>query len=123
MPSDSGPAVFGVAAWVMDRGEEFGSADLARDGRVTAQIAASVLAFPLSCRGRRVGALISLDPSPSTREPKLPPPMLRSVKVLLEPAAVALDNALLLKRTEALSVTDDLTRLYNSRYLNQVLRR
>ncbi len=123
MPSDSGAAVFGVAAWVMDRGEEFSSADLARDSRVTSQISASVLAFPLSCRGRRVGALISLDPSPSAREPKLPGTMLRSVKVLLEPAAVALDNALLLKRTEALSVTDDLTRLYNSRYLNQVLRR
>ena len=30
---------------------------------------------------------------------------------------------LLLKRAEALSVTDDLTSLYNSRYLNQVLRR
>jgi len=43
--------------------------------------------------------------------------------VLLEPAAVALDNALLLKRAEALSLTDDLTHLYNSRFLNQVLRR
>jgi diguanylate cyclase (GGDEF)-like protein len=45
------------------------------------------------------------------------------VRVLLEPAAVALDNALLLKRAEELSVTDDLTHLYNSRYLVQVLRR
>jgi two-component system cell cycle response regulator len=43
--------------------------------------------------------------------------------VLLEPAAAALDNALLLKRAEALSVTDDLTGLHNSRYLNLVLRR
>ena len=43
--------------------------------------------------------------------------------MLLEPAAVALDNAMQLKRAEALSVTDDLTRLYNSRYMNQVLRR
>ena len=42
---------------------------------------------------------------------------------LLEPAAAALDNALLLKRAEALSVTDDLTSLHNSRYLNLVLRR
>ena len=49
--------------------------------------------------------------------------MLRAVRLLLEPAAVALDNALLLKRAEALSVTDDLTHLYNSRYLNSVLRR
>jgi diguanylate cyclase (GGDEF)-like protein len=49
--------------------------------------------------------------------------MLRAVRLLLEPAATALDNALLLKRAEALSVTDDLTKLYNSRYLNMVLRR
>ena len=49
--------------------------------------------------------------------------MLRAVRILLEPASVALDNALLLKRAEALSVTDDLTHLYNSRYLNLVLRR
>ena len=123
LSSEFGSAVFGVAAWVMDKGEEFATADLAHDSRVTSDLAASVVAFPLSCRGRRVGALISLDPSPSTKEPKIPTPMLRSIKVLLEPAAVALDNSLLLKRTEALSVTDDLTRLYNSRYLNLVLRR
>ena len=36
---------------------------------------------------------------------------------------MALDNALLLKRAEALSVTDELTGLYNARYLNQALRR
>jgi diguanylate cyclase (GGDEF)-like protein len=116
-------AVLGVASWVMDHGEEFATADLAKDSRVTDQSIVTVLAFPLSCRGRRVGALVGLDPSPSGREPRLSQPMLRSVRVLLEPAAVALDNALLLKRTEALSVTDDLTRLYNSRYLNLVLRR
>jgi diguanylate cyclase (GGDEF)-like protein len=121
--SDYGSAVFGVAAWVMDKGEEFATGDLARDSRVTSQLAASVLAFPLSCRGRRVGALIALDPAPSAKEPKLAQAMLRAIKVLLEPASVALDNAQLLKRTEALSVTDDLTRLYNSRYLNLVLRR
>ena len=56
-------------------------------------------------------------------EPRLAPSMLRAVRVLLEPVSVALDNALLLKRAEALSVTDDLTRLYNSRYMNLSLRR
>jgi diguanylate cyclase (GGDEF)-like protein len=49
--------------------------------------------------------------------------VLRAVRTLLEPAATALDNALLLKRVEALSVTDDLTQLHNSRFLNQALRR
>jgi diguanylate cyclase (GGDEF)-like protein len=120
---DMGPAVYGVARWVMERGEEFVSADLGHDLRVADRSIATVVAFPLSCRGRRVGALVGLDRVPSAHEPRLAPVVLRALRVLLEPASVALDNALLLKRAEALSVTDDLTHLYNSRYLNQVLRR
>jgi len=120
---DMGPAVFAVAKWVMGRGQEFATANLRRDPRVSDAAVGAVLAFPLSCRGRRVGALIALDRDPSAREPRLSASMLRAVRILLEPASVALDNALLLKRAEALSVTDDLTHLYNSRYLNQVLRR
>src|SRR5438445_3543913 len=120
---DMGPAVYAIAGWVMQRGDEFVTADLRRDDRVQDQSVATVIAFPLSCRGRRVGAIIGLDRAPSSRDPQLAPTVLRAVRVLLEPASVALDNAILLKRAEALSVTDDLTHLYNSRYLNQVLRR
>lgn len=121
--ADMGPALFPIAQWVMQRGQEFMSADLRQDGRVRNPAVGSVVAFPLSCRGRRVGAMIGLDRVASGREPRLTAPILRAVRLLLEPAAVALDNALLMKRAEALSVTDDLTHLYNSRYLNQVLRR
>jgi len=120
---DMGPAVYAIAKWVMNRGQEFAAADLQHDPRVSDAAAGAVLAFPLSCRGRRVGALIALDREASAREPRLSASMLRAVRILLEPASVALDNALLLKRAEALSVTDDLTHLYNSRYLNLVLRR
>ena len=120
---DMGPSVYAIAGWVMQRGEEFVTADLRRDERVQDQSVATVIAFPLSCRGRRVGAIIGLDRAPSSRDPHLAPTVLRAVRILLEPASVALDNALILKRAEALSVTDDLTHLYNSRYLNQVLRR
>jgi len=118
-----GPAVYGIAGWVMQRGEEFVSADLRRDERVRDASVATVVAFPLSCRGRRVGAVVGLDREPSAREPRLAPAVQRALRVLLEPAAIALDNAQQLKRAQALSVTDDLTHLYNSRYLNQVLRR
>jgi diguanylate cyclase (GGDEF)-like protein len=45
------------------------------------------------------------------------------LEALLEPAALALESALLIGRLEALSVTDDLTRLHNARYLNMALRR
>jgi diguanylate cyclase (GGDEF)-like protein len=120
---DMGPAVYAIAKWVMNRGQEFATANLQRDSRVSVAAVGAVLAFPLSCRGRRVGALIALDREASAREPRLSASMLRAVRILLEPASVALDNALLLKRAEALSVTDDLTHLYNSRYLNLVLRK
>ena len=120
---DMGPAVYAIATWVMNRNLEFVTPDLTRDIRVSDPNVGAVIAFPLSCRGRRVGALVALDRQPSTREPRMAASMLRAVRVLLEPASVALDNALLLKRAEALSVTDDLTHLYNSRYLNLVLRR
>ncbi len=120
---DMGPTVYAVAQWVMDRGEEFVSASLRDDERVQSPFVGAIVAFPLECRGRRVGALIGLDRAASAREPRLTVSILRAVRLLLEPAAVAIDNALLLQRAEALSVTDDLTHLYNSRYLNLVLRR
>jgi diguanylate cyclase (GGDEF)-like protein len=120
---DMGPAVYAIAKWVMHRNQEFVTADMTRDSRLTDPAVGAVIAIPLSCRGRRVGALVAIDRQPSAREPKLSESMLRAVRVLLEPASVALDNSLLLKRAEALSVTDDLTSLYNSRYLNLVLRR
>ncbi len=120
---DMGPAVYAIATWVMNRGQEFVSASLRDDNRLHDPSVGAVMAFPLSCRGRHVGAIMGLDRAASTREPRLAAPMLRAVRILLEPASVALDNALLLKRVEALSVTDDLTHLYNSRYLNSMLRR
>ena len=120
---EMGPAVYAIATWVMHRNQEFVTADLTHDARVSDGAVGAVIAFPLGCRGRRVGALVGLDRLPSAREPRMSESMLRAVRILLEPASVALDNALLLKRAEALSVTDDLTHLYNSRYLNLVLRR
>jgi diguanylate cyclase (GGDEF)-like protein len=112
-----------VAKWVMHRGEDFSTDDLKSDARVRATVIGAVLALPLAGRDRRVGALVAFDRAAASQKPKLAPRLLQSVHLLLEPAAMALDSALLLKRAEELSVTDDLTQLYNSRYLNLVLRR
>jgi diguanylate cyclase (GGDEF)-like protein len=120
---DMRPAALALGEWVLRSGEEFAAADLSADARIANPVAAAVIAFPLSCRGRCVGALLGLDRAPSSREPRLAPSLRRAVHILLEPASAALDNALLLHRAEALSVTDDLTHLYNSRYLSVVLRR
>src|SRR5262249_6265953 len=95
---DMGPPVCQIATWVMNHGQELVAADFAQDSRVTSGATGAVIAFPLSCRGRRVGALVALDREPSEREPRLATSMLRAVRLLLEPASVALDNAQLLKR-------------------------
>jgi diguanylate cyclase (GGDEF)-like protein len=118
-----GPSLWSAANWVMRHGVELGAADLAKDGRSAAGASGSALAFPLFCRNRTVGALIALDPLPSSSAPSLGPSLVMALRSLLEPSAIALDNALALQKAEALSVTDDLTRLYNSRFLNAVLRR
>jgi len=79
-----------------------------------------VLALPLMSRGRAIGA-VELIRSGTAR-----PFRRRDVRVLglmLEPVAVCLENVQLLKHSEELSVTDDLTKLYNSRFLNSCLLR
>ena len=110
-----------VGRWVLRHGREFATADLRRDTRIEGACGA-VVAFPLRCRTRTIGAVVILDRAASTVEPKVSG-MADLLVSAFEGPAVALDNALTLQRAEALSVTDDLTQLYNSRYLNQVLRR
>jgi diguanylate cyclase (GGDEF)-like protein len=115
-------AAVDVGRWVMSYGREFVSADLRRDARLTGACGA-VLAVPLRARGRTVGALVVLDRAATAVAPTLGHVASELLTTVLEGPAVALDNALRLRRAEALSVTDDLTQLYNSRYLNLVLRR
>ncbi len=105
----------------------FYSADIAADSRVpkaeSRHPPVAAIGVPLECRGRTVGAVIGIDRTPSAREPKLAAATLSALRNVLEPGAFALDNGMRMQRAEALSVTDDLTQLYNSRYLSQVLRR
>jgi len=117
------PSIWAAGNWVMRNVSEFVAGDLARDSRAPKGASGSVIGFPLVCRHHTVGALVGLDPVPSATVPALGPALALSFRSILEPPAIALDNALALQKAEALSVTDDLTRLYNSRYLNLVLRR
>jgi diguanylate cyclase (GGDEF)-like protein len=112
-----------VAAWVMRSGAVYSTGDVATDRRVSDNASAAALGFPLSCRGRTIGALVAIDRLPSTSAPRFAGPTLAALLASMEPGAIALENALRVQRAEALSVTDDLTQLYNSRYLSQVLRR
>ena len=112
-----------VAQWILGSGETFASADLSADNRTPGAPRGSVIGFPLIARERTFGAIVALDRRPSKDAPALTARTSAALVAAIEPGAIALDNALRMQRAEALSVTDDLTSLYNSRYLTQVLRR
>lgn len=115
--------VLGVGYWVMHHDTPFVAGDLRHDTRVAGGPPFAAMAFPLEGRESVVGALVGLDPGLSADPPVFTPAFADALANLTTPAALALDTALRIKRVEALSVTDDLTRLYNSRYLNIALRR
>jgi diguanylate cyclase (GGDEF)-like protein len=112
-----------IGAWVMRSGEVYSSANLGEDRRIPDPAGAAAVGFPLACRGRTIGALVGVDRAPSKTAPRFAPATIAALLAGIEPGAIALENALRVQRAEALSVTDDLTQLYNSRYLSQVLRR
>ena len=115
-------AAMAAARWVLGNGREFATADLKGDPRVSGPGGAT-LALPLRARSRNVAVLVVVDRQRSKTVPTLGERVTGLLASAFEGPTVALDNALRLRRAEALSVTDDLTQLYNSRYLNQVLRR
>lgn len=78
-----------------------------------------VLALPLVSRGRVIGVAEWADPDP---EP-FSSDRLESARALMDPAALALDNAELFRKLEDRTVTDDLTGLHNGRFMDGYLRR
>jgi diguanylate cyclase (GGDEF)-like protein len=122
-PGTDDATLFSVASWVMSHGREFVSANLRADARVLSDIDGSVIAFPLAGRGRRAAALVGLDHRPSARLPRFGAGVQPLLESLLGVMALALDHAMLLQHAEALSVTDDLTGLHNSRSLRDALHR
>ena len=90
------------------------------DGLTGRLRASSLIAVPLLSRGRLIGVMVLAGRG---RRRRLGTGDARLAALLLEPVAVALDSAILLRRSEELSVTDDLTKLYNSRFLNAALKR
>ena len=116
-------AAVAVGQWVLKQGDVCMAGDVGADDRFDGGANVAALGFPLECRGRVVAALVGLDRAPASREPVFAAATLAALRRALEPGGIALDNAILVQRAEALSVTDDLTQLYNSRFLNDALRK
>ncbi len=121
-PALRGPAE-AIADVVAQREQPFVSARLAGDARVGEHIEAAGLGWPIVAHGVIVGVLVGIDHGRARTSPRFSPAFRRSMARLIEPAGYALAHALRVARAEALSVTDDLTQLFNSRYLHEVLRK
>ncbi len=116
----------GVAGWVAESGKPAIVNDASRDPRFSPSVDAktsfetrSILCAPLVSRGRTIGVLEILNKKGGSFTKR----DLELVLTLVEPCAIAIENAILFQRTEQLTITDDLTRLFNSRYLNLYLGR
>jgi diguanylate cyclase (GGDEF)-like protein len=113
--TQSGQAAMRVTSYFAER--------VIGQGTQARQVEASVLGWPLVANGNMVAVLVAFDHGRARRLPAIPRGLGEAFARLIEPAAYALEHALRVARAEALSVTDDLTQLYNSRFLNDALRR
>ena len=116
-------AVEAVAAHVARTGAMLLTGRVAGLRDIGAPLEAAAIAVPLVCDGRVVAVLVGIDRGRAARTPAMGRAMRTRLRKLFDPIACALDSALRLERAEALSVTDDLTQLYNSRFMHAVLRR
>jgi len=116
----------GIAGWVVQYRKPVIINDVYKDRRfdprfdmLTGFKTRSILCAPLISRGRIIGVveLINKRKGAFSRED------LETLKTLVEPGAIAIENAILYKRSTELSFTDDLTHLFNGRYLDLALRR
>jgi len=124
-PADSLPLGRGLAGWIARRREVVSLDDVAADDRVDRLLEwpgpppGSLIGAPLISRGRVIGVVEFADLERGRRaaDPGV------VIRTLMEPAAIALDNALLFRRLEEQTVTDDLTQLYNARFMESYLKR
>ncbi|MFL5332583.1 MAG: diguanylate cyclase [Geminicoccaceae bacterium] len=113
--------VASVASRVVRLGEELVTANL--QGHLVSAPPVAALGLPLVARGAVIGAVVGLAAERAATPPAYDAAARRALALLLDPAAIALDNARRMAQAEALSVTDDLTRLFNARFLKQALTR
>lgn len=116
----------GIAGWVVRYRRPVIVRDVSKDERfdpsvdkVTGFKTRSIMCAPLISRGRIIGVveLVNKVGGPFSRED------LDTLSLLVEPGAIAIENAILYKRSTKMSFTDYLTGLFNGRYLDMALQR
>ncbi len=119
------PAGKGIAGWVAEHGEPVVIADVGEDGRFSDQfdrasafITQSVLCVPVRSKDHILG-VIELVNGPNEKVFKHAD--LQILLTIADYAAIAIENARNFMRISELVITDDLTGLYNGRYLHTLI--
>jgi GAF domain-containing protein len=115
----------GIAGWVADKGEPAVVSDASKDKRFFKKMdtllnfkTRSLMCIPIKIKGEVIGVLEiinKVDGTPFTKED------LELPLKLVNHAAVAIDRASLYQKMEELSLKDDVTNLFNTRYLNRAI--
>ncbi len=115
----------GIAGWVAQTGNPLIVPDVKDDPRFTRKVddlsqftTRSVICIPLRIRDKVVGVIELINekdfPTPGQYE-------LDALCTIADYAAIALENARNFEKVRKLTITDDLTGLYNSRHLHTLL--
>lgn len=115
----------GIAGWVAEHGDALVIPDVSKDERfsdwfdkTSAFITQSVLCVPVRSKDRILG-VIELVNGPNERVFK--DADLQILSTIADYAAIAIENSRNFKRIRELVITDDLTGLYNGRYLHTLI--
>ena len=122
------PSHAGISRWVLLEGQPVHVPDVGADPRYHPSVdslpglrTSAVLAAPLKVRDAVLGVLVAVN----RVQENMPFDLrhLRILSLLANQTAIAIENGKLFRRAEQLAVTDDLTQVYNYRFLKMGLRR
>ncbi len=115
----------GIAGWVAKEGIPLLVPDVEKDKRFTRKIdkainfrTKSIICVPLKSKGNTLGVIELIN---KVEEGSFTDEDMLILTTLADYTAIAIENAKYLQRVEELTITDDLTQLYNSRYLHRFL--
>ncbi|OGF65928.1 MAG: hypothetical protein A2Y62_19120, partial [Candidatus Fischerbacteria bacterium RBG_13_37_8] len=115
-----------IAGWVAKTGKPVMIKNAKKDRRFNASfdkctqfLTRTVLCAPIISRGKILGSVEIINKKGKNKS--FTKEDLTLLQSLLEPAGIALENAFLFKKVQQLVVTDDLTQLYNYRYIHDYL--
>jgi diguanylate cyclase (GGDEF)-like protein len=114
----------GLVGWVAQNGKVAIVDDISKDSRFSPEIDGiihkyikSVVCVPLKSKERTLGVIELINCFDGT----FPSEDLSMLTSLADYAAIAIENAMYVKRIQELTITDDCTNLYNSRYFNYMM--